>query len=90
MKKISVLILFCFICQWAITCPLCEVSQPRIFKGITHGTGPQSNWDFVIIAATALVVLICFYLSIRYIYKPGETNTNHIKNSIFNTEAYGS
>jgi len=90
MTKIFALISLSLNYQWAKACPVCEVSQPGIFKGITHGTGPQSNWDFVIIAATAVVVLICLFLSIHYLYKPGETNKSHIKNSIFNTEAYGS
>ncbi len=89
MKKIIVLIALTVIYQWTLACPLCEQSQPRIFRGITHGTGPQSNWDFVIIAGAMTVVTCCLYFSIRYLIKPGETNNNHIKNSIFNTAEHG-
>ena len=90
MKKIIILMLLCSSYQSILACPLCEKSQPRIFRGITHGTSPQSNWDFVIIAAAMVVVLFCLYFSVRYLYKPGETNNNHIKKSIFNTAEYGS
>lgn len=89
MKKIIILMLLFSPYQWILACPLCEQSQPRIFRGITHGTGPQSNWDFVIIAAAIVVVVFCLYFTIRYLYKPGETNNNHIKKSIFNSAAYG-
>lgn len=89
MKKIILIFFSILMYQWASACPLCEQSQPRIFRGITHGTGPESNWDFVIIAATMTVVTFCLYFTIRYLYKPGETNSNHIKNSIFNTAEYG-
>ena len=89
MKKNILLILFIIIYQWALACPLCEKSQPKIFRGITHGTGPESNWDFVIIAIVMTIATFCLYLSIRYLYKPGEKNINHIKNSIFNTTEYG-
>ncbi len=89
MKKKIMLMLFIIMYQWAFACPLCEQAQPRILRGITHGTGPQSNWDFVIIAAIMTIATYCLFLSIRYLYKPGEKNINHIKNSIFNTSQYG-
>jgi hypothetical protein len=89
MKKNILLLLSIIINQAAIACPLCEQAQPRIFRGITHGTGPQSNWDFVIIATVMTIATFCLFLSIRYLYKPGEKNINHIKNSIFNTTQYG-
>ena len=34
----------------AIACPVCEKQQPKILQGITHGSGPQSNWDYIIIS----------------------------------------
>ena len=89
MKKIILIIFSIIMYQWVSACPVCEQSQPRIFRGITHGAGPGSNWDFVIIAAAMTVVTFCLFFSIRYIFKPGEKNSNHIKNSIFNTAEYG-
>ena len=89
MKKFILIVFSMMVYQWVSACPVCEQSQPRIFRGITHGVGPDSNWDFVIIAVTMAVVTFCLYFTIRYLYKPGEKNSNHIKNSIFNTAEYG-
>lgn len=63
-------------------CDVCEQQQPKITQGITHGTGPQSNWDWVIIGAVAALTLVTLILSIKYLVKPGEKNENHIKQTI--------
>ncbi len=65
-------------------CPVCESRQPRILKGITHGAGPESNWDYLIIAVTALIVLYSLVLSVRYLVRPGEDAQDHIKKVILN------
>jgi len=66
------------------SCPLCEKQQPELTRGITHGTGPQSNWDWVIIAIISLITLFTLIASLKYLIKPGEKNSNHIKQSILN------
>lgn len=84
MKKI---ILFIAAVFWQIAsyaCPECDKQQPKILSGITHGAGPQSNWDYVIVWTAVLIVLYCLYYTIRYLAKPGETSENHIKRSILN------
>lgn len=77
---ISVLVIF--IAQIAIACPVCEKQQPKITQGLTHGVGPQSNWDWVIIAITLLITVLTLIYSIKYLIKPGEKNNDHIKQSI--------
>ncbi len=67
---------------WA--CPACEKQQPKITQGFTHGAGPESNWDWVIIAVITIITIITFIYSLKYLIKPGEKNTNHIKQSILN------
>ena len=67
---------------WA--CPVCEQQQPKILKGITHGAGPQSNWDWLIIAVITIITVITFIFSLKYLIKPGEKNANHIKQLILN------
>lgn len=67
---------------WA--CPVCEKQQPKITQGLTHGAGPQSNWDWVIIAVITVITALTFIFSLRYLIKPGEKDTNHIKQSILN------
>ncbi len=67
---------------WA--CPACEKNQPKITQGLTHGTGPESNWDWVIIAVITIITLLTFIYSLKFLIKPGEKNSNHIKQSILN------
>lgn len=75
------LILSTIICS---ACPTCEKAQPKLFRGITHGAGPDSNWDYVIIGITTLIVLYCTYITILKIVKPKEQNKDHIKNVFLN------
>lgn len=83
MKKILVLLVSFVFQQWAFACPACEKNQPAILRGITHGTGPDSNWDFVIIGVTVLIVTYCFTITLFRLLKPGENSKNHIKHLIF-------
>lgn len=81
---ISVLVIF--IAQIAIACPVCEKQQPKITQGLTHGAGPQSNWDWVIIAVITIITVLTFVFSLKYLIKPGEKSTYHIKQLILNNE----
>lgn len=68
----------------AMACPACEKKQPKILAGIIHGAGPDSNWDYVIVWATVLIVLVSFFYTIKWFIKPGEDNYNHIKRTVLN------
>jgi hypothetical protein len=63
-------------------CPVCEKQQPKLLRGITHGTGPESNWDWLIVGVVTAVALLALFYSVRYLVRPGEKNSNHIKHSI--------
>ena len=80
--KIFLFLLTFLTVQIATACPICEKRQPKITQGLTHGTGPQSNWDWVIIALITTLTLLTFVYSLKYLIKPGERNMNHIKQSI--------
>jgi hypothetical protein len=80
--KSLITMLFVLLVQYVWTCPVCEKQQPKITQGLTHGAGPQSSWDWVIIAAISLITLLTFIYSLKYLIKPGEKNANHIKQSI--------
>lgn len=82
--KIRALLILLFVLSMQIVtaCPVCEKQQPEITQGLTHGAGPQSNWDWVIIALISTITLLTFVFSIKYLIKPGEKNTDHIKQSI--------
>lgn len=80
--KISFIILFIMSMQIVVACPVCEKQQPQITQGLTHGSGPQSNWDWLIIAVIAAITLLTLIFSLKYLIKPGEKNSDHIKQSI--------
>lgn len=83
--KIFVLPVGFFLIQLStIACEACEKQQPAITRGFTHGGGPQSNWDWVIIAIIAVITVLTFILSLKYLIRPGEKNSDHIKRSILN------
>ena len=85
-KKLIAIVAILFISLPTIACPVCEKQQPKILQGITHGAGPQNNWDYLIIAVTAVIVLISLFCSIKWLVKPGETSDTHIKHLILNIE----
>jgi len=85
-KRYLILSILLFITHIISACPVCEKQQPSITMGLTHGAGPSSNWDWVIIAVMSLITLLTLVFSIKYLVKPGEKNSDHIKNSILSDQ----
>lgn len=83
--KTRFILLFVLLAQTVSACPVCEKQQPGITRGLTHGAGPQSNWDWVIIAVITAITVLTFILSLKYLIKPKEKNTSHIKCLILNS-----
>lgn len=71
-----------------MACPVCEKNQPALLKGITHGAGPDSQWDYLIIFIMTGIVLGTLLVSLKYLIRPGEKNSRHIKNLVLNMEKY--
>lgn len=84
MRKIIVLITILLTRQVVFACDVCKKQQPKVLQGITHGTGPQSNWDYVIVIAVGLLVVATLFYSLKSLLKPQEQSLNHIKYSILN------
>lgn len=82
--KIKLLVLFFFLFAHAgvTACPICEKQQPKLLRGITHGTGPQSYWDWLIVGVMMLVTLLVLFYSVKFLVKPGERSDEHIKQSV--------
>ena len=82
--RLKTFLIFVFIISLHIlsACPVCEKQQPKITQGLTHGAGPQSNWDWMIIGVISAITLLTFIYSLKYLIKPGEHNSDHIKQSI--------
>jgi len=66
----------------SMACEVCERNQPKLLKGIVHGAGPESNWDYISMWLTIIIALFTLFYTIKYLAKPGEKNTDHIKFSI--------
>ena len=86
MKKIISLLAIIIISISAYACPACEKAQPRLLQGISHGAGPESKWDLVIVSFIAVIVVFTLYFSIKWLIRPGEKNSDHIKYFILNQQ----
>ena len=83
MKKTITFLFLIFFQITAFACPVCERNQPKVLRGIVHGSGPNSNWDYVSIIITMIIALFALIYSIKWLIKPNENNQDHIKYSIF-------
>ena len=86
MKKYYLLFILLACRLTTIACPQCEKAQPRILRGITHGIGPDSNWDFVIVWIAVIIVVITLIFSVKWLIQPGEKKEQHIKRMAINFE----
>ena len=86
MRKIIIMLLMCITTVLVFACPVCERNKPKILQGITHGAGPDSNWDYVIVLAIAIIAIFTLFYSIKWLIKPNENNADHIKYSFLNKE----
>jgi hypothetical protein len=84
MKKLFLLISILAFSIASMACPACEAQQPKILRGIVHGAGPTSNWDYVAGSVTLLIVLATLFYTIKWIITPGEKEITHIKRNILN------
>lgn len=86
MKKIIFIAVLLLIGSVSMACDACKKQQPKILQNVTHGAGPQSNWDYVIVWATVIIVLFTLYFSVKWLIRPGEKSQDHIKRFILNNE----
>lgn len=86
MKKIFLIGILLLNVLFVFACPVCERNQPKVLKGITHGAGPESQWDYVIVLTTAAIVLVTLFFSVKWLIRPGEKSDRHIKRFILNNE----
>ncbi len=86
MRKIWLTILLLLNAFWVMACPVCERNQPKVLKGITHGAGPEGQWDYVIVCITIVIVACTLFFSVKWLIRPGEKSESHIKRLILNNE----
>ena len=73
-----------------LACEVCAAQQPEILRGLTHGGGPQGNFDYVIVLATLAVVLFTLVYAIKCLVRPGEREATHIKRIVLEHPYHGS
>lgn len=86
MKKIILLPFMLLSGFLAIACPVCERQQPRLLRGIVHGAGPGSKWDYLIVSVMLAIALFTLFFSIKWMIRPGEKSGSHIKRYILNID----
>ena len=68
----------------ANACSVCEKQQPEILKGLTHGAGPQNNWDYLIVWIAVIITVVTLFFSVKWLIWPEEKGEKHIKRIILN------
>lgn len=86
MKKLLLCVFSLLPVLAVLACPVCEKQQPKILRGITHGAGPQDNWDYIIVWTMVVIVVFTLFFSIKWLIRPGERSQTHIKRLILNNE----
>jgi len=85
-KKICVVLLLIILQASSHACPVCERNKPKIFRNITHGSNPESNWDYLIVIGMIIIAISTLIYSIKWFIKPNEDDKTHIKYSILNDQ----
>lgn len=80
LKKIVIAVLL-LAATYISACDACKSQQPEITKDLTHGVGPESDWDWFIVGIVMLITLVAFYYTVKYLVQPGEKSKDHIKHS---------
>lgn len=87
MKKISATIVFLTASVSIYACPVCERAKAKTaFGSISHGPGPGTTLDYIAVWVSIAAVLLTLIFTIKFLIKPNEKNSDHIKNSILNFE----
>lgn len=73
----------------AQACEVCLSQQPKFFRGWTHGSGPQGDFDYVIVFTAIVIVVFTLGYAIKFLFWPGERNPEHIKRSVLNQSYEG-
>lgn len=89
MKRFLLLLLLVLFSVAGYACPVCDQRQPKLLRGITHGAGPDSNWDYLIISVMGAIVLVTLYYSVKWLLAPGEKSASHIKRFILDDPYHG-
>ena len=87
MKQYLIIVTLLFVAiQTGLACEVCKEDQPKGLEEITHGTGPRAVTDYIISWSAVIIVGVSLILSLKYIIRPQETHSTHIKHIVLNQE----
>lgn len=89
MKRFFLLSLLSLVPGVARACEVCLSSQPKFFRGWTHGPGPQGDFDYFIVFTAMVIVLVTLGYAIKFLVRPGEREPDHIKRTVLNQSYEG-
>lgn len=81
-KIVSLIVVLVLLSVVAWACPVCEKQQPKVLRGIAHGAGPDTDWDYLIVGLITVIVLITLCYSVKWLVRPGEGMSDHIKRNV--------
>ena len=77
--KFILILLVLILNKESFACDACNKMQPKLTRGITHGAGPDSYLDWLWISMVFAIAIYTLVKSVKYIAKPNEDQSNHIK-----------
>ncbi|MGB8703718.1 MAG: hypothetical protein WCD31_01680 [Gillisia sp.] len=80
MKKLNALIVFFFFFQSSLFAQLFCEKVPA--TGDQNVQNSHAFMDAIIIGIAVVIVLFTLVMSIKYLFSPGENNSDHIKNIV--------
>lgn len=87
MKKLSTLLFIVLLVVTAnlgtYACEACNQNQPKLLRNITHGSGPQSYWDYFVVIIMVAITIYTLFATIRcFVNNKTEGKYKDIKNTI--------
>jgi hypothetical protein len=67
-----------------VACEACKKQQPKLLQGITHGSGPDSTWDYLIVSVMVVITVYSFYAMVKCMTKSRDKAHQSIKTIILN------
>lgn len=81
--KLIITVILSFSHAVSFACELCKKRQPKGFENITHGSGPETIWDYGIFYGSIGIVILTIILFVIYCFKPNKKSLYFFDNQIF-------
>ena len=83
-KHFSIFVLLLAPSLGVFACDACKKQQPKFLQDISHGAGPDSNWDYLIVTVMVAITFYVLVATVKCLFKPAEKDAQHIKRMILN------